>query len=921
MISSVNSNSLPVGDTLPNDPAVTVEKLGNGFTYYLARNTYPNKGLASLRLIVKVGSLDEADEEQGVAHMLEHCVIKETASFSKETVDEFLKSLGCIPCVDSNAGTGQDHTRYWLDLSIEDPIKLEKAIQYLSEVAFHATLTDEVIDSERGVILDEIRIKKEAARYHFNQQQLDARDAGSLYPQRIPSGKEEIVKNGSGNLLRDFYKKWYQPNNMGLVVVGDIEKEPLRQLIDKYFGQIPTKELPERYSPTFTQYSETRTFLSKEPKETSSTVGVDSLIPPDMQKGDWSKTLAKTRLVAKCAMNMLACRFIERSMEKDPPFISAEAKLRYFHGRPFFLAKAVSWRGKMPQALEGLLLEVKRAQEEGFTPQEFDDSKARFLRSVRESFKERDKVLIKSKVNQYSGHFLENFSFPSVGDQAKVEELLVEEMTLPEVNRWIKELDLNQNRILWGRTFDAEPIEEKDFLEVEQKVATQQLAPYRPIEKKTLMPSLPSPGKILSEKYVEEVDATLWQLENGMRVWVKPTDFDADVVLLEGNAKGGELHLPLEEYLATIDADLMAHFSGVGQLNKAELRKELAGKGISFSARIGLTSRSMEGSCPQANFETLMQWIHLAMVEPRLDSEFFERVYKMHSESNPNRVKEGEEDFKDAVNRHNFSNYPVMCSQSKEELSKLNFQSCQEAASRWFSNPEEFTLIFTGNMDKEQVKTLVERYLASIAKKSHRFSLELPEIPFPEGVTRKEVVAGDKESTTKITFPCRVEKGARVLPQVTMVLNIIESKIHDRLRRQIGKTYTPSCSEWVDFAQGMGETIPHQLRISFTSDPCCQKLLEEAAIKELSRILEEGIEPKDLENGKQIYQHTKQRILNTNAFWSSMIFSYDYLGLDLADFFEHEKLIDNFTVDEANTLIRQLFDLEHYSIVTPISEN
>ncbi|MEM6328108.1 MAG: pitrilysin family protein, partial [Bacteroidota bacterium] len=612
----------PDPDTpLTLDPAVRSGVLDNGLTYFVRENAEP-EARAELRLVVNAGSILEEDDQQGLAHMLEHMAFNGTENFPEQDLVQYLEGIGMQFGPDVNAYTSFDETVYMLQVPTDSLETFTTGLDVLREWAGAVTVSDEEVEKERGVILEEWRLGQGAVG-RVQKQHLPVLLQGSRYAERLPIGLPEVVETAPAQRLRDFYRDWYRPDLMAVVVVGDMDGAEVERMIRERFSDLATPpDAPERPSYPVPSHEETLTTIATDPELPQAQVSIDFKSPPTVREtvGDFRDEI-KRRLFT----GMLNERLGEVARGADAPFAIGFAGLGGgFRTVGFASLAALIQEDKTVPAMDALLTEAERVRRFGFTPSEFERQKTEVARGYRRALAEKDNTESRRLAMLYVSQFLEGDVEPGIDRAADLVFALLPEITLEEVNTLAGRLLQTSNRVVSVSLPEKEglqPPTEADLAAVLAGVAAKDIAPYEDATTdEPLIADLPAPGSIVSETLWDEANGvTEMVLSNGVRVLVKPTDFKADEVLLTAFSPGGTSTLDLDTFRRTELATAIVAEGGVGAFDAVALGKKLAGQVVSVRPFISEREEGFSGTASPGDLETLFQLVHLYATAPRED--------------------------------------------------------------------------------------------------------------------------------------------------------------------------------------------------------------------------------------------------------------------------------------------------------------
>ncbi|MDX1644928.1 MAG: pitrilysin family protein, partial [Thermoanaerobaculia bacterium] len=558
---------------LPVDPHLTVGRLDNGLTYYIRVNREPAER-AELWLIVDAGSVQEDDDQQGLAHFVEHMAFNGTKNFPRLELVDYLESTGMRFGPDINAYTSFDETVYMLKVPTDEPGLLETGLEILREWAQSVTFEEEEVDKERGVVIEEWRLGL-GPEARIRDQQFPVLFAGSKYAERLPIGKREILESAPTEALKRFYHDWYRPNLMAIVAVGDFERDRVERLIVSNFSGLenPPDERPRELYPV-PDHDETLFAIATDPEAPSTLLWIYYKLP---RRSEDSALDYRRSLVEGLYFDMLNARLEEVARGADPPFLVAasEASNRFVRSKEVYYQVAAVREDEVERGLEALLTEVERADRHGFTATELERAKAERQRIMERIYEERDHIDSGTYAAEYSRVFRFGEPTPGIAVELDMVRSFLPTISLEELNGLVADWISEKNRVVLlaapDRYEETLPSEE-ELLAAFEATEGAEIDPYEDeVSDEPLLAELPTGGRVLIERRIPAIDAVDWRLTNGVRVVVKPTDFRADQVLLVGFSPGGHSLVPDEEYVSALLATTVLEEGGLGNFDVVAL--------------------------------------------------------------------------------------------------------------------------------------------------------------------------------------------------------------------------------------------------------------------------------------------------------------------------------------------------------------
>ena len=779
---------------MPVDPQITMGKFPNGLRYYIRNNKKPEKR-AELRLVVKAGSILEDDDQQGLAHLVEHMAFNGTSHFPKNELVAFIESLGMRFGADVNAYTSFDETVYMLTVPTDKPETIDKGLLVLEDWAHNLSFDPVEIDKERGVVMEEWRLGRGAGA-RMRDKLFPVLLKGSHYADRLPIGKPEIIQNGKAARLKQFYADWYRPDLMAVVAVGDFDKAAIEKMITTHFASMPAATKPRpRTSYDVPDHADTSYAVATDKETNTTIVEVDTLLParPEGTVGAY-----RQKTVDRLFSGMLSARFSELAQKPDAPFIQA------FTGRGSFFARskdsaslvAIVREGNIERTLNALLSEAERVERFGFTATELDRQKLSVLRNYERNAVEKENTLSASRANEYVRNFLQNETLPTPDDEYALHKRFLPEVTLAEINKLATEWFPDHNRMVLIQAPAKAGVEVPDEAKLAAVIkasaaAAKDLKPYvDTMGNAALLESNPAPGKIAKTATKDAIGVTEWELSNGVKVILKPTTFKEDEILFRATSPGGTSLASDQDYIPADSADQVITAGGVGKFNAIDLRKFMTGKVASASPFISEVQEGLTGSSSRRDMETMFQLIYLRFTQPRADATAFTVQANQMKSFLANQSVIPEFAFFNALTTTRYQNHLRRRPDTVETIDAWNLDKSLAFYKDRFADASDFTFVFVGSFDLATIKPLVEHYLGSLPSIHRKESWKDVGVRTPAGVVEKRVEKGiEPKSRSAIVFggPFEFDQAHRI--EIRAMAEILQRRLLEAIREELGGTY------------------------------------------------------------------------------------------------------------------------------------
>ncbi|MEO9021938.1 MAG: insulinase family protein [Ginsengibacter sp.] len=907
-----------LNEKLPIDPQVKIGKLSNGLTYYIRQNKKPEQKV-ELRLVVNAGSILETDNQQGLAHLSEHMAFNGTTHFKKNDIISFLQSIGVGFGNDLNAYTSFDETVYILPIPTDKPGNLDKGFQILEDWAHNVTYKNADIDGERPVVLEESRLGK-GANDRIRKKIFPKLFAGSLYANRLPIGLDSIVKNAPYDVVKSFYKEWYRPNLMAVIVVGDIDPAKAEAMVKKYFGAIknPVNEKPRTYAevPPY-QKNVADVVTDKEATSYSFQVYYSAhKVTPVVTLGEY-----KNDLVKSIFSNLLNQRLRELTQQENSPFVYAGAGFGSMaRGYESFQAGISTGNSDSLRGLQAFEEELERVKKYGFTEAELKRAKADMLNSIDRAFKEKDKTESGNYAGEYIRNFLTQEPIPGIANEDKYYKELLPKITLEDVNAIGKKLEQNTHQFI--ALTGPEPSANKvlptanQILAVSSEVSRMDIKPYEEkMVSSSLMDKMPVPGKIVSTKKNAILGTTDFTLSNGVTVTLKTTDFKNDQILMSAIRPGGKNNYGIKdkydaEYMIPVISSM-----GVGDFSPVDLKKSLTGKTANVSPYFTEVSEGFRGSSSVKDVESMMQLIYLYATSPRVDTALFKSFIQKNKaqlaflSANPQVVFI--DSFYNVVYHH--SPLAPVAVPKVEYFDGLNLDRIMQIYKERFENEDKMHFTFVGSITEKELIPLLEKYIASLPATPEKFNYVDNKLRPIDGNKEVTIYKG-KEPKALImeVYSGEVPYSDALEMKGSAVSEVLNIRIIEELREKIQGIY----------GGGTGfqfEKVPYSNYNFFLQLPCGPEKLDtllKAARAEIQSIIKNGPSKENLEKVKKQWHEQHKVNFKENGTWLSQLQSFYFPGDNPDYFINYDKYVDALTTKDVQEAAKLLLSTKN--VVTGI---
>jgi len=887
---------------LPTDSKVTIGELENGMRYYIRSNSEPNNR-AEFYIVHNVGAILEDDNQDGLAHFTEHMAFNGTENFPGKGVLNFLENIGVKFGHNVNAFTGQDVTAYNLsNVPLTRESIIDSALLILHDWSSYIAFEDEEIDAERGVIREEWRTRR-TADWRARQEKMKFMYHGSKYAERDVIGSIDVINNHKYETLKRFYWDWYRPDLQAIIVVGDFDAEMMEQKIQERFSKIPTREntsprpdfeVPDHKEPLvgiFTDPEITRTMVEVYYKH--------PVVPADQKNLGYYRD----NLVQRLYSQMLNARYNELVQEDNPPFVFAYGYYgNIVRSKSAYVLMANARENEPVRAMKSMLEENYRLQQHGFTQTELDRAKADLLRSIENSYKEKDKVKNEDLVWEYFSHFTEGEPIPGIEFEYMFSQSIMPTIALDELNAKAKEWITDENMVIFITAPEKEKAnipDKEGLLAIYKEVKESTLEPYEDnVSTEPLVSEMPKAGTVSKEKKNDTLETVEWELSNGVKVIVKPTDFKEDEILLSAYSPGGSSLVADAEVPSAQMVSAITMMSGVGNHSSIDLEKMLAGKMVSVMPYVSENEEGFNGNCSPDDLEEMMQLVHLYFTNPRFDESAYNaymsriKAVLQNAGSSPNSV------FRDSISfmisDRNYRRRPM----NIDLLDEVDFNTLQKIYKDRFADASDFTFVLVGNVNLDELKPLVETYLGSLPNIKRKETWKDNDIRFPKGETKNPFTFAMQvpKSSCFVAYQAPVEYNAQNKLYINAIDHVLDLRYTETIREDEGGTYGVSANA------SLSKTPINQAMVTmyFDTDPDKADHLVGIIHREFEKIVKEGPTEEDLNKAREYFLKSRQENLRENRFWSSAIREYYSNGVDVVtNYDEMVKKLDTQAVKKA----------------------
>ena len=896
------------------DPHVTIGKLNNGLTYYIRENKKP-ENRADFRLVVNAGSVLENEDQQGLAHLVEHMAFNGTVHYKKQELVDYFESIGVAFGPDLNAYTSFDETVYMIEVPTDDKDIIQQAIQILEDWAHGILFEDEDIDGERPVVGEEWRLGQGANQRMFNKI-FPVIYHNSQYGKRLPIGKKAVIDTAHYSTIRKFYTDWYRPDLMSVVAVGDFDKSEMEKLIRIHFDRLNIPENPrERTRFPVPDHAETLVAIATDIEAPYTAISINYKFD---KKEENTTQDYRRRIKRKLFSGMLKNRLNELTKASEPPLIYGTS---YFNDmvltKDGFELFAVVNDDDIMKGIYTLLIEGQRLNLYGFTETELEREKKQVLRTMQKAFDEREKTESRSFVREYVSNFLSGEPIPGIASELEMHKTFLPNISMEEINEFSHLYMKDFNRVVSVRAPKKEGVNiptKFEILKIFNEVKNIPISPYiDAFSDEPLIAVLPYPGKILSENIHSSIGITEWIMDNGVRVLLKPTDFKNDEILLKAFSPGGTSLAGNKNFLsADLATDIISE-SGIGNFSSIQLEKKLSGKIVNISPYISELYEGLRGSASPQDIETLFQLIFLNLTSARLDSSAYNSFLSRTSGWLENWKSRPESVFQDTLTVTLSQNHIRKRPLTSEILTETDLHAAVNFYRDRFGDAGDFTFIIVGNFNIDTIKPMILQYLGSLPTQYRNESWVDHNIVPPKGNVDKSIFRGiEPKSLTQIIYTGDCKWSRQFRYNFLSMIEVLRIKMREVLREDMGGVYGVRI-------QGNMSHYPKEsfsISIGFGCDPERVDELTTAVKEQIQLIMEEGTTKKYLHKVKETQRRRHEVDLENNRYWLNITEFAVKHDLDLDIINSYGDLVNNLTLNTIHKTANQYFSTDNVIQVT-----
>ena len=924
---------LSVGNAMAQMPPIPVDKnvkighLDNGLTYYIRHNAFPEH-VASFYIAQKVGSINENDDQRGLAHLLEHLAFNGTEHFKGNSLQDYLQSIGVEYGRNLNAYTSIDKTVYYFtDVPTTRTSAVDSCMLILKDWSNGISLTKEAINDERDVVHNEYRLRMVGQQLML-ERNLPKLYQGEKYGYRMPIGLMSVVDGCDPETLRAYYRKWYRPDNQAIIIVGDIDVDHVEAQIKKLFSGIKVPKNAAKVVPVPVADNDTAIYVidkNKEQKFDMINIMMKTDAYPDSLKGNMAYLVMG--YLRSVVGSMFDARLAEQTREADCPFLQGSAGIGSYlisGTKDAFSISGVAKPGKVKEAYAAFLREAKRVRDFGFTATEYARAKENFMSGMETMYENRNKMKNEQFTTQYVDHFTDNEPIPSLEDEYKIYQMIVPSFTVEHINDAMKNLisETDTNFVSMVLMKEAEGVSyptEQELAAIVKQVRGEKLEAYVDnVKQEPLMASAPKAGSI--KKVVENkvLGFKKLTLSNGAKVVLKKTDYKDNEIRVAGSANVGYSAFQNDPVNAA-NASTVWEVSGLAGFTGNDLQKMLAGKQCSVGLTMSPFRHGIAGTSTPKDLETMMQLLYLSMTNLTKDEKAFENLKNTYvtvlsnKSNNPNMV------YQDSIQSTLYLGNKLALLPNAEDIQNINYDRVLDMQKQLYGNAKDFTFYFVGNYDEKVLLPLIEQYIASLPNKGMK--LKNQKIPYAKGEVKNiftKAMENPQSQAREMWFvklPAYTQKTA-VLADISA--RLLEMKYLRSIREELSAAYSTgvSCGLIFDYDGKLALTINGTAQLNpdkvDAAVPCFFKGMEETIA---------APDANDLQKVKEILLKQAGVDEKTNSYWMQVLSMYDLRKVDTHT--NYREMVKSVTAQQISDFLKNvvLKSGNHFEVIMKAEKN
>ena len=893
------------GSQLVLDPAIKQGKLDNGMSYFVRENGEP-KNRIQLRLVVKAGACMEDDDQKGVAHFVEHMCFNGTEHFEKSAIVDYFESIGMQFGPEVNAETNFEQTVYMLELPADDPQMLKTSLMVLHDWASAVTFDAEEVEKERGVIIEEWRMRTQGVQWRALTTEIGMLMKDSRFQDRLPIGELDVIKNVPRQRIVDFYNKWYRPENMSVVAVGDVKTDVLEKAIKEVMGTIPASEkktkLPEYKIPYQTEKTVTVThdkelqiieaYIFQQNKDTEPMTTVEQL------REEYILSFASTIFNQRCQ---------EKTNLPEAEWLGAGfGNGSLANNNNFYLLQFYPKTGRFNEAFKALLDEYERFMKHGVTDTELARLKQAYLQNIQQSYANKENHSSANYAANIVNHIVTGRIYLSDEDNLKISTELINQITAEEILEVSRKYFGNRGTMLWILVPEGLEIpSEKEIRDIWENYESEAEAYEDDAGDGKFMNKPAKKAKISEKKVLKELGGTQYTFENGVKIITKKTDFQKDTIAMYAGSKGGQFYLKEEEIPSSQLSVNYAILSGFGGITYNQFQKIATAKNLNVNIGIGGTEEYLTAIANKNNLEESLQLVNLMFSKPQFGEEAWNTLVSQYSQIAETYGARPVQIYSDKINEAVFGKNWYYAPTDKNWVAMLNRETAEKVYRERFANPADFTFVFVGDFNEKELVDLCAYYLGTLKTTDELEQTKYVYFPFPKESKSIVVEKGIDENGS--LYMCMggelpacddIEQTFKEGIIINQLASLLDIRLREVIREDKSGSYGVSCGAYID---GWPERF-YKAYIEFGCEPVRQDELYETVIDTIKDIQKGNVSDELISKLKESYTRSIETSLRNNNWWlnrfaAEILFTYEPLWFTTnsnkaADYITKEALVE-----------------------------
>ena len=901
---------------IPADKEIRIGKLENGLTYYIRHNEKP-KGMANFYIVHDVGAIQEEDNQQGLAHFLEHMAFNGTKNYPEKTMIEYLEKIGVKFGANLNAFTSWDLTQYFMtDVPVARESVVDSTLMILHDWSHFINLEEDEIDSERGVIKEELRTR-DGASWRSTIEMLKAVGKGTRYAERNLIGHLDGLQNFTYDDIRSFYDKWYRPDYQAVVVVGDIDVDKVEQKIKTIMADIPAPAADAAQKDVIVVPGNDEPIVSifTDPEMQRSQLQIiyKGQAMPKEYKGLVMGELIN--IMQSYISVMINERLSDISRKPNAPFIGASFQPGGGFGicptLDIVAGQVMTQDGKIVEGYKALLTEMERMRRHGFTEGEWERAKNNLLSSIESQYNSRDDKEHDAYAEACISNFREGTPLYDAETEYQLDKQLIEMISCQMINATVQQLyEPTKNAVITVNSPAKEGVAvptEAELVAVLKEVVASDIKPFEDNVKKEPLISedvVLKGSPVKKAKQNEAIGTTEWTLKNGIQVIIKQTPYEADAINLEAVADGGAAIFADEDYYSAQMLGSVMASSGISKFSASDLRKQLSGKQVHVGVGVSTYKHMVEGSATLKDVETLFQLMYLNFTTPRFTEEDFATLMNRYNAMLANQLTNPDFIFMQNAMKSLYGDNYRRQQLSPELLSSVKLERMADIHSQLYSNAQGFRFTIYGNMSPEELKPLVEKYIGSLPtqkKPSNKFFDD--EVRVAQGVVNDFTAKMEQPKVSVfVGFSGKTDFTIKNALTINFLSQALSNRYLKSIREEKGGTYGVS-------VRGSHNTYPihhYLMQIQFDTNEQMADELTDIVIAEIEKIAAEGPLAEDMDKTREFLLKDYKKNIEQNGWWSRTMQQYYDFGVDYVN--DYEDAVNNITSADVQALAKRMLD-------------